>query len=129
MEKSKSWIVITIFSIIILTTSCGKKRYEDYNEDDFVEVQGIITKVKRTSSAFDNARRVDIEFVYNLVDTNISYGKEDGIDLVLKYGQPIVVLVHKSDNKISFFGRRGIIDEELLEIGYKKILQDNNLNK
>ena len=86
------------------------KKYEDYSEGDFYEVQGIITKVAPTSDPFDSPRKRNIFYDYHLEMNPPLKGCEKGIDLVLKPGDPIVVLVHRDDNKINFYGRFGVID-------------------
>lgn len=111
------------FIVLIFLYSCGKKGYNDYDEKDFVEDQGIITKISRTRNPFDNAWKIDIKYAYNLSSDTISFGEERELDLMLQLGQPIVILVHKSDNKINFYGRRGVINEQFLEIGYKRLFE------
>lgn len=117
-------IILLIFAISIF--ACKNKRYSDYKENDFIEDQGIITKVSRTSNPLDSRWNLDIEYAYNLGGEKISYGKEKGIDLMFKLGQPIVVLVHKDDYKINFYGRMGVVDNKLLEEGYIKLFNEEN---
>ncbi len=88
-------------------------KYEDYDEDDFYPVQGIITKVTPTSNPFDNPHNKVIYFDYNLEKITPLQGSESNINLMLKAGDPIIVLVYKANDEISFFGGFGIIDDVL----------------
>lgn len=99
----------------IFLYSCGsvEKKYEDYKENEFYEVQGIITKIFNSSDLFDSPRVKTIFYDYHLELPVPIQGKEENIDLVLKAGDLIVVLVHEKDITVSFFGRYGIIDENL----------------
>ena len=109
-------IAFTLFTLLFLAFGCGnpaKKEYEDYNEDDFVEVQGILTRTFG-KARFPDKFRTDIYFIYNLDKENPDTGFELGSPYMLDEGEPIIVLVHRNDHKISFFGTRGIIEEEIL---------------
>ena len=57
------YLILTTF----LMLSCGgnEKRYEDYDDKDFVEVQGIIIKVNKRYT-FQNIIETDLFYVYNL---------------------------------------------------------------
>lgn len=107
--------------IVFITFSCKEKRYEDYKAEDFYEVQGIITNIKPTSNPFDSSRMCDIRYIYFLDENPPMTGFEGSIDLYLKIGQPIVVLVHRKDKKTNFYGYNGVIDLSKLNIGYDKL--------
>lgn len=104
-----------LFLILLFVLGCSekKKTYYDYNENEFYEVQGVITKTVPTSDPFDSPRKRNIFYDYHLDFSPPLKGSENGIDLVLRVGDPIVVLVHKDDINITFYGRFGIIDESL----------------
>lgn len=106
---------VFIFLILAFFYSCGsgEKKYEDYNESDFYEVQGIVTETHSSSDPFDSSRIKTIFYDYHLEFNKPLSGSEKNIDLVLRVGDPIVVLVFKKDKKISFFARHGIVDENL----------------
>ncbi|MCX2839450.1 hypothetical protein OQ279_14965 [Salinimicrobium sp. MT39] len=106
-------ILLLIILLVFIACEKKQKRYEDYNEKDFYEVQGIITEIRPTSYAFDSPRNRNIFYDYHLEMNPPLKGSEEGIDLVLKPGDPIVVLVHKENIEITFYGRYGIIDQEL----------------
>ncbi|WP_156025514.1 hypothetical protein [Tenacibaculum sp. 47A_GOM-205m] len=118
----KSRIIISTILVSLFLFSCGKKKYEDYNEEDFIEKQGIITKMTRTSNPLDSEWNRDIIYAYNLEEESVSYGQENNIDLMFKLGQPIVILVHKDDDKISFYARRGLINEQEWAAGFKRLI-------
>ncbi|WP_147296434.1 hypothetical protein [Lutibacter oceani] len=97
---------------MISLISCNeKKSYEEYDENEFYEVQGIITSEKRTSYPFDEYYVKDIKFDYFINGEKLLHGYENNLDFInLSKGLPIIVLVHKQNEKISFFGRAGVID-------------------
>ena len=103
---------IVIILLFVISISCSsKKGYEDYDKNDFYEVQGIITSVERTRDATDYTNLKNIEYEYFLMDSIKLKGKENSIGLVgLFQGAPIVILVHKNDKDISFYGYNGTVD-------------------
>ena len=117
--KKQNYLILLLF--IALIYSCGEKKYEDYNENDFNEVQGVISKVKPSSNPFDSSRVTDIEYFYYLRKKEPFRGGEKNIDLYLNPGQPIVILVHKKDSTINFYGYNGTINIDDLEKGIKYI--------
>ena len=64
--KSNNCSLYTVILFLIISCSNTKKEYEDYNEDDFYEVQGIVTKIIPTSDVFDSPRNRDIYYDYYL---------------------------------------------------------------
>tara|TARA_R110001632_G_scaffold18712_18_gene57697 strand:+ start:4489 stop:4890 length:402 start_codon:yes stop_codon:yes gene_type:complete len=99
---------ILALSLILLLSCTSEKKYEDYNENDFYEVQGAITKVYNTSSVFDNSSNKLMNYVYCVNDSVILNGSEKEFYQAWRFGQPIVVLVHKKDYNINFFARIGL---------------------
>ncbi|APQ17991.1 hypothetical protein [Maribacter hydrothermalis] len=102
--------------LLFLIISCNKKEkliYEDYNDEDFLPVQGIITKVFK-KGAINNFIKKDLHFIYNLEKENPSKGYEINSPYMLNEGEPVIILVHKNNDSISFFGSRGIIQKEIL---------------
>lgn len=122
----------SFFLMVIFFLSCTKeKRYQDYNENEFYEVQGIITKVYQTSSVFDESYNKLMDYTYAINDSVFLEGKEKGFYKAWNIGQPIVVLVHKKDSSISFYARDGIVhsfSEKQLEI-FNTILEIDRLKK
>ena len=103
--------IFSFFLIIGLLSCINKKSYEEYNEEDFYRVQGIITKSKRTADPTDYSRNKDIEYKYFLTDSVDYYGTEKGISLVGLYqGAPVVILVNNNDKTTSFYGYNGVLD-------------------
>ncbi|UOB18935.1 hypothetical protein [Abyssalbus ytuae] len=107
---------MTRFTIILLITfftiSCNsKKGYEDYNENDFYEVQGIVTYVEHSTDPFDSPQIKNIKFNYFL-DLEIPLnGAENGLNIFkIAKGYPVIVYVHKDDTNTSFYGKIGLVD-------------------
>lgn len=93
-------------------TSCkSEKGYSDYNESDFYEVQGFIESANSTSDPFDSPTEKNIRFKYFLDRDNPISGIEKDLEMFeAKTGFPLIVLVHKDDENISFYGRVGILE-------------------
>jgi len=107
-----STILAVLSCLIFLNCSENKKvKYEDFDEKDFIEVQGIITKTVGRKT-FQNRASNDIYFIYYLNNEKPFVGYELQSPYILDNGEPVIVLVHKNNKNISFFGARGIIDEE-----------------
>ena len=56
-------ILLILFVLTILSCN-SEKRYEDYNEEDFYEVQGIITSANPNNDPFDSPTVKNIYFEY-----------------------------------------------------------------
>ncbi|WP_299107737.1 hypothetical protein [uncultured Tenacibaculum sp.] len=99
------------FIVSIIFLSCTKeKRYQDYNENDFYEVQGVVTKAYQTSSIFDSSYNRLMNYTYAINDSIFLEGKEKEFYKAWEFGQPIIVLVHRKDSTISFYARSGILN-------------------
>ena len=104
---------ILIISLIILFYGCkekSSKNFEDYNEEDFIEVQGLIIKVEK-EFAYQN-RKVDITYIYDLEKDNPTIGHEKNAPFILMVGQPRVIMVHKYEDNVSFLGINNYVEDE-----------------
>lgn len=108
MGKIRALILILNIGLF----SCeSDKKYSDYNKTDFYEVQGIIDYANPTNHPFDNSTVKDISFYYFLDRPNPKKGIEKNLNMFeAKNGYPLIVLVHKDDEDISFYGRVGILE-------------------
>lgn len=97
-----------------------RKRYEDFNEKDFYEVQGIIIKVYQTPSVFDSPYNKLMDYSYVVNDSIFLNGSEKKFHKAWVIGEPIVVLVHKNDVNISFYARNGAL-ENVTEEQFSKL--------
>lgn len=105
-------------TIILLLTCCiglfsceSEKKYSDYKESDFYQVQGIINYVTQTSNPFDNSTKKNVSFTYFLDRKNPKTGSEKNLNMFeAKNGYPLIVLVLKENENISFYGRVGILE-------------------
>ncbi len=112
-----------MFSVanLLVFSSCNKERqpqYEDFNEEDFVLVPGIVTKITRTPIyARGNWYEYNVYYAYNLKSDTILVGKEMDVDLALKEGDGFYVLVNKKDKGISFIAGPRLLpkDQKILE--------------
>lgn len=101
------------FIICLVFINCNEssvKRYEDYNEEDFIEVQGIVMRTVKKNN-FQNFIETDIHYIYNLGHEKPTVGKELKSDYMPHEGEPAIILVHKEDKNITFYGYSGILDE------------------
>jgi hypothetical protein len=131
MKNVKQIIISTIFLLACFFFSCNQKvkRYEDYNEDDFYEVQGVVTNVVRRTNPFAPSNYKTIFYDYHLELPTPLKGKEANVPFMWSQGDPIVILVHKEDTSISFTGYLGIIDEISIERYIIKTENENEVNK
>lgn len=97
--------------IIILLISCNKEvRYKDFDKSDFNQVQGLIISAVPDSYPFNSHTVKNIRYKYQL-DRNPPRIGFENIDMFeAQRGYPLIVLVHKSNPEISFYGRVGILD-------------------
>ena len=108
MRKTLTILLILTFGLF----SCkSEKKYSDYNETDFYEVQGIINYANLTSDPFDSTTEKNVSFTYFLDRENPKTGIENNLEMFeAQNGYPLIVLVHKNDENISFYGRVGILE-------------------
>ncbi len=118
--------------MVLFFLSCAKeKKYQDYNENEFYEAQGVITKVYQTPSVFDESYNKLMDYTYVINDSVFLEGKEKEFYKAWIVGQPVVILVHKKDSSISFYARDGIVrsfSEKQLEM-FNTILKIDRLKK
>ena len=102
-----------IISLILLFHGCKEqsiKSYEDYNEEDFVEVQGLIVKVEK-EFAYQN-RKVDVTYIYDLEKDKPAIGHEKNTPFIPMAGEPSVILVHKYEDNVTFLGGSAYVEDE-----------------
>jgi len=111
-------ILCISFIIIISCKNDSVRRYEDYNEEDFIEVQGIVVKTIKKNN-FQNFIETDIHYIYNLELEKPILGKELKSEYMPYEGSPAIILVHRKDKNITFFSRSGtLIDQESVYLSY-----------
>ena len=100
-----TFIILT--TCLILNSSCSEQKkntkleYEDYNPEDFYEVTGKVTE-NRLSYHIPKTNILFYEYFLN--KENPLKGQEDNIKVHLNKDEKFIVLVHKKDSTISFFG-------------------------
>ncbi len=99
-------------SLFLLLPGCKEQstNYEDYNEKDFVEVQGLIIKVEKEFAYQD--RKVDVTYIYDLKKDKPVIGYEDDTPFIPMAGAPAIILVHKYEDGVTFLGGLGYIEDE-----------------
>ncbi len=103
----KIFLIIITSTLLVLISSCTKKSFSEYNENEFYKVQGIIISDRATGYPFDSAFMKNITYEYFVNDTLILKGSENFSFVDMVKGMPIEVLVHKKNQKISFYWRNG----------------------
>lgn len=126
----KTLIISLILSFGLISCE-SEKKYSDYNKSDFYEVQGIINYANPTNDPFDSPTEKNISFTYFLDRPNPKTGIENDLEMFeAKKGYPLIVLVHKDDENISFYGRVGILGNlNDKEKTYLKKHFQNEMNK
>lgn len=89
-------------------------KYEDYDPEDFYEVTGRVTDNRLS---YHIPRKKILSYEYFLDKEQPLQGKEEGLELFLNKGEKFIVLVHKQDSTISFFG---YVDPRLRKESFKK---------
>ncbi|MDN3725529.1 hypothetical protein QRD02_14180 [Aequorivita sp. SDUM287046] len=109
--------MIRIFILTFLfLSSCGKTNSDsktDFNESDFTQAQGIITKIETGFSYSDEFKRT-YHYAYGTEADNKLYGIEKNSDLILNVDDPIIVWIKITDRTKTFIAQRGIINKKLL---------------
>jgi|TARA_E500000318_G_scaffold94771_1_gene94270 hypothetical protein len=130
---SKYLFVISFFGVLLLVfSSCNEAKqlkYEDFDEEDFVLVPGIVTKITRTPIyARGDWYKYNVYYAYNLDSDSVSVGKKMDVDMAVNEGDGIYVLVHKEDEDISFLVglRLKPNDEDIME-KYLRKSKDNGV--
>lgn len=108
LKKSQFFSVLCV--LLFLGFSCKEKSFEEYNENEFYQVQGVIISSKMTSSIADSPFMKEIKYEYFINDSLLLENSEDFSFMDMEKGIPIEVLVHKEDPNISFYWRNGFSD-------------------
>lgn len=117
---------MSIWVLSLLFSGCKHDvtpKYEDFDEDDFVLVPGVVTKITRTPiHARGGWYEYNVYYAYDLESDTILVGKEMDIDLALNEGDGFYIFVHKKDKGISFIAGSHLLpkDEKILERYLKK---------
>ncbi len=103
-----------LFFLMILS-SCGDKKYEDYNEDDFYETTGVITTIGANKDFFgERNSRTRITYDYFVNDSTYYSGYDNSAQISFMYagfGGPVVVKVLKKNPEISFYFTGGFSED------------------
>jgi len=110
MLKKKSILFSVLCFLLFLSFSCREKSFEEYNENDFYKVQGVIVSAKMTNSIADSPFMKEIKYEYFINDSLLLENLEDFSFADMEKGIPIEVLVHKENPNISFYWRNGFSD-------------------
>ncbi|SEM33508.1 hypothetical protein SAMN04488008_1222 [Maribacter orientalis] len=102
--------IVLVFLVMLGCNKQGAKKYEDYNEKDFFETQGLIIKVEK-EFAYQN-RKVDVTYIYNLEQDKPTVGHEKDSPFIPMAGQPMVILVHKYEENVTFLGGNNYVEDE-----------------
>lgn len=98
---------LVLLASIIFFTACNdsdknsKPEYEDYDPEDFYEVTARVIE-NRPGYHFPKTNVVHYEYFLDR-ETPLR-GWEENLKLQLKKGDKFMVLVHKQDSTLSFFG-------------------------
>lgn len=117
---------LSIGVLVFVFSGCNqeqKPKYEDFDEDDFILVPGIVTKITRTPIyARGSWYEYNVYYAYNLESDIVLEGKEMDVDLALKEGEGTYILVHKRDNGISYIAGSHLLpkDQKILESYLRK---------
>ncbi|WP_299155903.1 hypothetical protein [uncultured Christiangramia sp.] len=97
------FLIITGTSILSCSNSKNNKglEYEDYDPEEFYEVIG---RVKENRLSYHIPKTNILFYEYFLGKEKPLEGYEKNIKARLKEGEKFIVLVHKKDSTISFFG-------------------------
>lgn len=121
-------ILTLIFPLIIgtLIPGCSNSKnnkglkYEDYELEDYYEVTG---RVKENRFSYQLPRTNILFYEYFLEKEEPLEGYERDIRVSLKRGEKFIVLVHKKDSTISFFG---YIDPEFRKQSFEEARRKAN---
>lgn|GEM_PF-3531215 len=117
---------MSIVALLLVFSGCKhdkKLRYEDFDEDDFILVPGIVTKITRTPIYSRGSwYEYNVYYAYNLESDIILEGKQMDVDLALKEGDGTYILVHKDDKGVSFIAGSNLLpkDQKILESYLRK---------
>ncbi|MGY5848753.1 hypothetical protein ACW6QP_15185 [Salegentibacter sp. HM20] len=102
--------------ILVVLSSCGNEKNNmetNLDESNFIRTQGLITEIETHFNYTEKFKRT-----YHYVYGGVSKTKRDGTentDLILNVGDPVIVMVNKTDQNETFIAHRGIIDKNILE--------------
>ncbi|WP_405200443.1 hypothetical protein [Christiangramia sp. LLG6405-1] len=111
---------------MILISGCSDKKkitnleYEEYNPKDFYEVTG---RVIENRLSYHTPKTNILFYEYFLEKENPFRGQEENLKVHLNKGEKFIVLVHKKDSTISFFG---YVDPRFKKESFEKVRKKAN---
>lgn len=130
MLKKSPFFIHLLGFLLFIVISCREKSFEEYNENEFYKAQGVIVSAIMTSSILDDPFMKKIEFEYFINDSLILKNSEDLSFMDLEKGIPIVVLVHKENQTVSFYWRNGFTDSITpFQVQYVKAKMDKAVSE
>lgn len=111
MRNNKFQILIIVLSFNFINCADNKKKtFEDYNEEDFIEVQGLIINAEKEFSY--QYREVDVVYIYDLEKEKPTVVFEKNTPFIPMIGSPVIILVHKYEDGVTFLGGIGYVENE-----------------
>ena len=121
MFKKIPLILLVLFASLMLgcrsSTNNKGLSYADFEPEEFYEVEG---RVLSNLLGFSLPRTRVLKYEYFLDQETPLVGYERNIHTTLKPGERFIVLVHKKDSTISFFG---YVNPMLLDRSHKELRQ------
>ena len=117
---------IFLKTCLILIPGCSDKKkitnldYEEYNPKDFYEVTG---RVIGNRLSYHIPKTNILFYEYFLEKENPFRGHEENLKVHLNKGEKFIVLVHKKDSTISFFG---YVDPKFEKESFEKVRKKAN---
>lgn len=104
-----------LLSIALLAafSACQNTDKEEFDENDYYEVQGVITKV---NPAIVKGQRhlASYYFTYIDQDSTLKRGNEKYIEtrIRIRKGSPVTIMIHKDDSLDLFIWELGVVNKE-----------------
>lgn len=116
----------TCVLILVFLFSCAEKKYEDYDENDFYEVNGVVTNVSLRPNAFGDNQNHYVSYDYFVNDSVFytGYSRDSYLSILNRgIGGAVIVKVYKKNPRVNFFWKEGILNN--LSIERARILQNH----
>lgn len=119
----------TCLLMLVFLFSCAEKKYEDYDENDFHDVNGVVTSLGLRTNAFGNNQEIYISYDYFVNDSVYYSGYSSKARLSILnsgVGGAVIIKVHKENPRINFFWKEGFLKNLSNE---KAMLLQNHIEK
>lgn len=109
MKFNSLHFIKSIIIAMILLSCENKKTLNNYDLNNFYEIQGIVYEVEEVDHFFSESTW-NAKYLFKVNEKSYK-GAQKGFNIPMIIGQPVIILVHEDNPEINFYSSIGIIED------------------